>query len=91
MTEEQRAAMQKQMEARMLANTTLTVGSETLAAERMEQVRSGEKRILLFYFPKNRNLQPSDKEAKFETQMGPLKIAATFKAKDMFFAAKPKS
>jgi hypothetical protein len=91
MTEEQRLAMQKQMESRMLANTTLSIGGETIAPERMEQVRSGEKRILLFYFPKNRDLQPSDKEAKFETQMGPLKIAAIFKAKDMIFAAKPKS
>jgi hypothetical protein len=90
-TDEQRQGMEKQMEARMLANTTLTVGNETLAAERMERVQSGEKRILLFYFPKSRNLQPSDKEAKFETQMGPLKIAATFKAKDMIFATKPKS
>lgn len=90
-TDEQRQAMEKQMEARMLASTTLTVGNETLAAERMERVQSGERRILLFYFPKSRNLQPSDKEAKFETQMGPLKIAATFKAKDMIFAAKPKS
>lgn len=91
MTEEQRQEMRKQMEERMLANTKLTIGKDVVSAERMETVQAGEQRILLFYFPKNRNLEASDKEAAFETQMGPLKIAATFKPKEMIFAAKPKS
>ncbi len=90
-TEEERAEMRKQMEARMLAETILVIGSNTMNPERVETVVTGSGRVLLFYFANTPNLNPSDKEARFETQMGPLKISAKFKPKEMIFAAKPKS
>lgn len=91
LSEEQRAEMRKQMEARMLSNTSLAIGNDTMNPERVETVLTGSGRVLLFYFASTRSLNPSDKEARFETQMGPLKISAKFKPKDMIFAAKPKS
>ncbi|MDZ7637984.1 MAG: hypothetical protein U5J83_07000 [Bryobacterales bacterium] len=91
MSPEQRVEMRKQMEGRQLAATKLIIDGEEASAVRMEMVPAGEGRIALFYFPRNRDLGATVKEAKFETQMGPLKISAKFKPKEMVLAVKSRS
>lgn len=86
MSPEQREQMRKQMEERQLAATKLIIGDQVINAERMENVQLGESRIVLFYFPKSREVDSADKEAKFETQLGPLKLSAKFKPREMILA-----
>jgi hypothetical protein len=44
---------------------------------------SGTERITLFYFPKQTDFTAKTKSVLFETRMGPLKLSAKFKPKEM--------
>ena len=87
-SEEQREEMRKQMETRTLDNTRLVFGKDEVTPEKMETVNLASGRVLVFFFPKTYEIDAEGKDIRFETQMGPMKVSAKFKPKDMIFAAK---
>ncbi len=80
---EQLAEMRTRMEAQMKDNTTLTIDGNQFSPEKVETVLSGSERILMFYFPMEVEFTAKSKAIQFQTQMGPMKVSAKFKPKDM--------
>ncbi|MCW5966411.1 MAG: hypothetical protein KIT83_20405 [Bryobacterales bacterium] len=80
---QQMAEMRARMETQMKENTTLTIDGRKLSPEKIETVLSGTDRILMFYFAKESEFNAKSKTMQFQTQMGPLKVLAKFKPKDM--------
>jgi hypothetical protein len=81
---EQQAEMRERMQAQLQESAELIVDKDNLKPEKVETVISGSERIILFYFPNDADLSAKTKNVQFRAQMGPMKISAKFKAKDMF-------
>ncbi len=79
----QMEAMRERMQEQLKGTTTLTIDGAKIAPEKIETVVSGKERITLFYFPKEVNFTAKTKSMQFQTQMGPLKLLAKFKPKEM--------
>ncbi len=77
--------MQERMQSQMKESTFLEIDGSKVQADKVETVISGNERVLLFYFPKTPSLTSKNKSVVFQTSMGPLKISARFKPKDIFF------
>lgn len=82
---EQQEEMRERMQAQLRENSYLVVDGTKILTEKVETVVSGSERVMLFYFPKTVELTSKTKSATFQTSMGPLKIEAKFKPKDMLF------
>jgi len=74
----------KQMQARVLETTRLHSGSgEPRAPERVESLKGGGGRVMLFLFPRALALENGDKDVSFETALGPMVIKTKFNLKEM--------
>lgn len=82
---ERMAEMRERMQQQMKENSFLVIDGQKISPEKVETVFSGSERILMFYFPKTVEITSKTKSAAFEGSMGPLKIEAKFKPKDMLF------
>jgi len=74
----------KQMQARVLEATKLRGGGgEARSPERVESLKGGGGRVLLFLFPRALALENGEKELSFETALGPMVIKTKFNLKEM--------
>jgi hypothetical protein len=74
----------KQMQARVLESTKLRGGAgEPRAPERVESLKGGGGRVMLFLFPRALALENGEKELSFETALGPMVIKTKFNLKEM--------
>jgi hypothetical protein len=80
--------MRERMEEQMKQNTSLKVQGRTIAPDRIETIESPGGRTVAFLFPRTANILAGDKEADFETSMGPRVIKAKFNLKDMLYKGK---
>jgi hypothetical protein len=80
---EQQQQIRERMQNQLRESAALVIDKQTLAAEKVETAISGTERVVLFYFPKETALSAKTKTVQFRAQMGPMKMSATFKPKEM--------
>lgn len=56
-----------------------------IAADQIGMIQTKKGLMLVFAFPRTAMIEPDDKEVAFETAMGPLKVQAKFKPKEMVY------